>query len=1116
MKNDSKLLRALKTLCVCCVMALSLSLQAAYLTNVPVVLTQPDGTSLHCYATGDEFYVYLHDASGYTIVADPITGYYVYADLVDGILVPTAFVAGVTDPSTTSLRPRLNISAEQWQQRRNAMEQHIRPVERRGDRELNKGEYNNLIIYIRFQGDAELNTTKTEIDSMFNNTNHNAVSMYNYFKHASYNQLFIQSYSVPEPTGEQLISYEDIHPRAYYQPYNQVSNPIGYQEHERAEREFDLLERACNFVADAVPTNVNWDYNDDGNIDNVVFVVKGNVGGWSDLLWPHRWVLYDRDVMICGKVVRDFNFQLETSTYFSTSTLCHEMFHSLGAPDLYHYSYEGLSPVGAWDLMCNNTNPPQHSGAYMKHRYGNWIDELPVITDYGTYTLDAIAWEGNRNNVYKILTNDPNQFYLLEYRNKESFFERGVPGSGLLIYRIDTRFSGCASYNGYDQFDEVYIFRPGGSQTNDGAIAAAHFSANINHTTFNKDTDPYPFFTGGSVDESFNICNISETGNTMSFTYCPLQTGPLPHSLSANMISDDAVRLSWLCDGNSSYNVYRDGVKVADNVLNKEYVDNNVLQGYHSYYVTATHSGNESFRSNETSVIVGDFCNLRFVLNSSHGNGWMGAALSVSFVDTSMPSRQLTLYSGSSDTVVLSVPKSVGVSLSWLGGWDDAACSFSLTYEDGTEIFTPQSTPQPGVLVEFINNCDSNPCIAPQDLVAYQVGSEVHLEWTSFVFSESYNIYRDGELIGSSDNTSFVDDELSGSGTKMYHVTAMCGDTESMPSNEAMVSVMGYMCDSPQNLTAVNQDVDNVYLEWQKPQGMLGGLYYDNGQYLESTGSSNMTWAICITPESLVNFADTELVKLAIFDAAEGEYKFKIHSGEKPSTSNMLHSQEQNMTASMQIVDVVLTESVSFDVDKPLWVTVQAPGVSVPGACCAYTGDPNSALIKAGATWNPLPMYDMNLSWILRAYVAKPAEGFTYNLYRNNNHLVASDLEALNYLDRNLYVGNHCYWVTASINGVESEQRSNVACAAVTVLSVDEQNNIRRMYPNPTQDKVFVEGNGITEVVVYDILGQELLRLNGAGEDLMNIDLSSFNNGVYLLKVSDADGSETKRVSIAR
>ena len=55
------------------------NVHAAYLRNIPMTVTQPDGTILQCFASGDEFFNYLHDADGFTIIQHPQTGYYVYA-----------------------------------------------------------------------------------------------------------------------------------------------------------------------------------------------------------------------------------------------------------------------------------------------------------------------------------------------------------------------------------------------------------------------------------------------------------------------------------------------------------------------------------------------------------------------------------------------------------------------------------------------------------------------------------------------------------------------------------------------------------------------------------------------------------------------------------------------------------------------------------------------------------------------------------------------------------------------------------------------------------------------------------------------------------------------------
>ena len=397
---------------------------AAPLKNIPVRLTQPDGQVIECFASGDEFYNYVHDANGFTFVKDK-DGYFCYAMHDNkGEVVASPYRVNSVDPASVGLQPYVKISLKEYLQRRQEREQHIKPIKRPADRELNHGIYNNLVVFIRFAGDTYHNTTFSTVDSMFNAANYESISLRNFYHHASYNKLDLHSYFFPEPDGETLLSYEDIYPKQYYQPFDPNTNPIGYHDEDRVEREFSLLERAINYIEDMVPEDLNLDYNGDGLVDNVVFVAKGETGEWNSLLWPHRWSIFDRYVPLHNLQVFDFNLQLEQGGYFNVSTLCHEMNHSLGAPDLYHYS-GGIDPVGSWDLMCGTTEPPQQMSAYMKYKYGHWVDELPVIYPepdaFGTFELESVSWEGGRRNGYMIaLTND--QYLFVEYRDNSNIF----------------------------------------------------------------------------------------------------------------------------------------------------------------------------------------------------------------------------------------------------------------------------------------------------------------------------------------------------------------------------------------------------------------------------------------------------------------------------------------------------------------------------------------------------------------------------------------------------------------------------------------------------------------------------------------------------------------------
>lgn len=498
---------------------------AAYFVNVPQVRVQPNGDTLHCFASGDEYFHRLHDADGFTIVLNPATGYYVYADKVDDQLVPTEYVAGRVNPAEVGLVANLSISAEQWRARRAQWEQSIPARAGMRDGQPNHGHINNLVVFIRFANDQPFTNQLSSVNQMFNDSTPGYSSMYNYFKAATYNQLTITSTFYPTQSGSTIVSYQDIYNRNYFEPYS-INNPDGYDpdDDSRTVREHQLLARAVNAIADLVPADLDIDYDNDGYVDNVVFVVRGNVGDWNDLLWPHRWSLYSESAYIHGLRVWDFNFQLaDAYGYFNTSVLCHEMNHSLGAPDLYHY-YEGtdMTSVYTWDLMHMNTNPPQHMGAYMKYKYGHWIESIPELTECGTYSLHSLGSSAT-NNCYKIASPNPDEFFVLEYRNTSDFFEGTLPGSGLLVYRINTNFNGNSMWNGIDVFDEVYIYRPFGTLTNDGDIFSAAFSANSGRTEMSENTNPQPFLTDGTVVQvgDFTIRNISEAGgDSMTFKFC--------------------------------------------------------------------------------------------------------------------------------------------------------------------------------------------------------------------------------------------------------------------------------------------------------------------------------------------------------------------------------------------------------------------------------------------------------------------------------------------------------------------------------------------------------------------------------------------------------------------
>ena len=138
------------------------------------------------------------------------------------------------------------------------------------------------MVFIRFSGEAEFGQNIATYDGWFNT---NTSSQKNYFLEASYNQLTVNTTFYPAASGGYVVSWQDSHARGYFQPYNASTNPIGYQtDDESRNREFTLLAAAIAGVGTAVPADLVIDSDNDGQVDNVVFVISGNSDGWSDLL----------------------------------------------------------------------------------------------------------------------------------------------------------------------------------------------------------------------------------------------------------------------------------------------------------------------------------------------------------------------------------------------------------------------------------------------------------------------------------------------------------------------------------------------------------------------------------------------------------------------------------------------------------------------------------------------------------------------------------------------------------------------------------------------------------------------------------------------------------------
>lgn len=88
----------------------------------------------------------------------------------------------------------------------------------------------------------------------------------------------------------------------------------------------------------------------------------------------------------------------------------------------------------------------------------------------------------------------------------------------------------------------------------------------------------------------------------------------------------------------------------------------------------------------------------------------------------------------------------------------------------------------------------------------------------------------------------------------------------------------------------------------------------------------------------------------------------------------------------------------------------------------------------------------------------------------------------------------------------------NNDCEHTAVAEVSASNV--RLYPNPTNGMVNIEGNGDMTISVMNTLSQKVLETTATGN--ATIDLSGFGSGIYMIRIETENGITTEKVNVRR
>lgn len=423
-------------------------------------------------------------------------------------------------------------------------------------------------------------------------------------------------------------------------------------------------------------------------------------------------------------------------------------------------------------------------------------------------------------------------------------------------------------------------------------------------------------------------------------------------------------------------------------------------------------------------------------------------------------------------------------------------------------------------------------------------------------------LFRDGEFLGFTEEDSFLDETVELHGEVEYCLRLvydgpMDGTYYAMSCEQCTVAVFPAYCDPPVKLDGIHYYEDDedhgALVSWgERPEPINQWLHFDNGEFKRSLGGDDeprIFWAIRFEAEDLAEYVGTALKKVKLYDVGAGTYQLWIYVGGDTAPRNLVRSQNMALTNAQAWHEETISPAYDIPENEPLWIVVGQQGLSRPAAACQDMGNANGRWVSLdGETWTDMHTFNMYYTWMLRAFVTNQAgremalgkDGYIlqqYNLYRSFDNTDYEQVASIPAIESQLYYeyrdnladDDHedvYYRLTAfylADNGetCESDYAATLNnpdqnYVAIDLTATDEYQALDfKLYPNPTSGQITIALEGMQQVVVYNALGQALLNKEANG-DVLQLDLSGFENGLYWIKAMAQGKVVTRRFILSR
>lgn len=203
-------------------------------------------------------------------------------------------------------------------------------------------------------------------------------------------------------------------------------------------------------------SDVDYDLNDDGNIDSITLILNGRLSTYEftktpPSLWPHKQNVSNvLNVKGTRYTVKDYNFTNSYAALRSPGVPFHEFLHTLKFEDLYPQDISS-TPVGKWDIMGRPTDKINYPLAYTRYHLYKWVKPVEIKTS--TQNVEVFSQDMDGRTKFAIIKSpyNENEIFVVELRKQNSNngkMDQDIPATGVIVYKVNKNISNLSNFTG--------------------------------------------------------------------------------------------------------------------------------------------------------------------------------------------------------------------------------------------------------------------------------------------------------------------------------------------------------------------------------------------------------------------------------------------------------------------------------------------------------------------------------------------------------------------------------------------------------------------------------------------------------------------------------------------